>query len=103
MFDVFSERKTRDVLQDTWGHLAPEVGRKYSGDILFTCASDGEIVAINYDFKGLDGGPWLYEDVNEFIGEKASDRGTVYRFTGTYRKCKNGRAIFSGKVKKVKL
>jgi hypothetical protein len=45
------------VLRDTWGHLAPEPGRKYAGTILFTHSEYGDITVIRTDFPGLPDSP----------------------------------------------
>jgi hypothetical protein len=90
------------VLAATWGHLAPEPRKAYTGYIVFTWASyGGSLVTIDANFEGLPDSPWLYEDMDQYVEDHALIEGTVYRFDGTYTKLKNGKGRFSGKVTKL--
>lgn len=105
---------------DTWGHLAPKTGETYEGYILFAHAWNDDFI-IDFDFKGLDGSPWLNDDMYEFIHSRAEEHQSqnikkglqgheifnrneligVYRFDGKYRKFKNGTCSFSGSITKI--
>ena len=91
------------VVASTWGHLAPKPRHKYKGHIVFAKGvypGENNGVVIDWTFGDLIGGPWFYDDVHDFVSkivEKKPD-GAIYRFDGTYMKCKNGAFRFSGKV-----
>jgi len=83
-------------MEATWGHLAPKEDKSYSGFIVFSIACDGLYCLIDYDFKKLDGSPWLYDALQEFVGDNAKEHGKVYRFDGTFRNFE-----FDGTVKEI--
>ena len=60
---------------------------------MFCHASDGDLCPIDYDFIGLDGSPWLYDAIIDFIDGNAKVQGKVYRFDGTFRNY-----VFDGEV-----
>jgi len=102
--DAFAEHEARyraAVMEATWGHLAPEPRRVYTGYILFAYGAYGGIVPIQCEFDGLNNSPWFFDDLIEYIDQYVEQRGvkgSVYRFDGTYVKFKNGGCRFSGKV-----
>ncbi|MDE4297168.1 hypothetical protein PXK56_18445 [Phaeobacter gallaeciensis] len=89
-----------EVLANTWGHLAPQVGRVYSGWVVFTVGCFGDITIIDYELEDLPSSPWFFQDINNFVGEqiekKKIDRGQVWRWDGTFKVLKNGRSRWSG-------
>ena len=73
--DAYGERKYQEVMQDTWGHLAPEPGTKYEGYLTFAhsdYSSQGSII-IEARFEGLDDSPWFFQDLNDYIADKTKD------------------------------
>lgn len=92
LYDGYGERKRQDVLFDTWGHLAPEPGRKYEGWILATYTAFGDVVIIDWNFDDLLGSPWQAEDFDAFmhqtLGRTCNTVG-VYVYHGWYKKFKN--------------
>lgn len=86
------------VLAHTFGHLAPSIRKKYHGTILFTHSAYGQLVLIRADFNGLPDSPWLYDHLNDFVCERATEPGMVYRFDGSYMVFKNGNPSFKGTV-----
>jgi len=92
-----------EVMADTWGHLAPEPGRKYPGHMYFTQSEYRDLISIRSDFGDLPGSPWFFDDQQDFIGMKAVEEGVVYKFTGYYIKFKSGSYRFTGEVREVKL
>lgn len=97
------------VMHETFGHLAVEPGSKpFPGSFLFIYGEYGDFPCIESNFPGVEDSPWFFDAMNEYIWGKikdkgpASEKGRVYRFTGTYRMFKNGVSRFSGKVKKIK-
>ncbi len=99
MFDAYENRKRRDVMQDTWGHLAPKKGRVYKGYMIFAHSSYGDIVLLDANFENLTDSPWLFEAMQDFIGENSKDSG-VYKWEGYYRKLNNGSCCFDGEIKR---
>jgi hypothetical protein len=91
------------VMHNTWGHLAPEPRRDYPGTILFTQTEYGDLVPIRSRFTGLPDSPWFHQHLCDFVADKATEPGVVYRFEGKYMMFKNGNARFSGKVRKVRI
>lgn len=80
----------------TFGGVDPG---QYHGSILFTLAAWGhEYIIIDAKFSGNCGGPELMEDMLDFISEKATKEGIVYKWTGKYTKFKNGNCRFSGRI-----
>lgn len=100
IFDVFSDRKRTEVIEETWGHMRGQKGNVYTGYFLFAVSAfsgDGDVV-IDFEFEDLDSSPWFYEQINSFVFEYADaceDVG-VYRFDGTY--CVDRDNPFEGKV-----
>lgn len=86
------------VMENTWGHLAPERNIAYPGFMIFTLGAWGDYLPIQAEFKGLSDSPWFFDDMLEFIEKRAKKEGTVYRFDGTYR---NHR--FFGRTRKISL
>lgn len=100
MQDAFApvEAANRDnVMQSTWGHLAPKKGKSYKGTIVWAQGCYGNsTTALSVEFKDLDDSPWLYEAVHEFMFAQDTEVGNVYMFTGAFRNYK-----FIGKVKRI--
>lgn len=92
-FAPIEKENKRIVMENTWGHLAPQKNKTYLGFITFCWASDGTLCPIDYDFDGLEGSPWLYDAIIDFIKENAKEQGKVYRFDGTIKNYK-----FKGEV-----
>lgn len=89
------------VIAATFGHLAPEPRKRYPGTILFTQSEYGSLVPIRARFEGLPDSPWFFEHLNDFVADKATEAGAVYRFKGTYMLFKNGSHQFTGSVVKL--
>lgn len=89
------------VISATFGHLAPSVRKKYRGTIVFTHSAYGQLVPIRAEFQNLPDSPWFYEHLQDFVAERASEPGKVYRFDGTYMVFKNGSPSFAGTVREV--
>lgn len=78
------------VLRETWGHLAPEKGRAYPGRLVFAFgvyeSGDLNPTVIACDFGGLDGGPWIYEAIRDFLDQfTPGEAGCIYEWTGTFK------------------
>lgn len=103
IIDAYYDRKKAEVMQDTWGHLRPEPGCKYPGEIVYTLGEYGDITVIRSDFGDFSGGPWFAEDESNFVCDQIEDtpRGSVFRWRGYYQKFKNGRCRFVGKTEQV--
>lgn len=59
--DVFGQRKKHDVMSDTWGHLYPEPGAKYYGEMTIAMGEYGDCVIVKSDFPGLESSPQRHE------------------------------------------
>lgn len=84
------------AMRETWGHLEPTPGRKYSGYILWTHGCHGDIAVINWKLEDLPGSPGFSYDLDEFIGQYNTEKGKIYRFIGSYKRFKNGKCRFYG-------
>lgn len=98
MWEVFApieEKYHEQVIQETWGHLAPEKSKTYSGRIVFAigCLGSDDLnpTTLLFDFKGLEMSPWLYDYLNEFLSDlchrhgRQVEVGGVYEFKGSFR------------------
>lgn len=77
------------VIQNTWGHLAPNKNTTYRGEILF-CKSayrSGSIILIDTKCDELDDSPWIYEAYHEYLNsiDNGLEYGTVYKLSFTMR------------------
>jgi hypothetical protein len=78
------------VMAATFGHLAPAVGRTYTGSILFAHSGYGDgTVPIMAEFDDLPDSPWFYHGMCEYLIEHRvthgdAAEGRVYRWYGTY-------------------
>lgn len=79
------------VKEATWGHLAPIKNKKYKGSIIFAfgCYDSGYLnpTPLSVEFDGLEDSPWLYEAIDDFLGEYsgADKEGKVFRFDGCFK------------------
>ena len=80
-------------------HPIPKVNCYYRGTILFCHAQRGNHpILIRSRFTKLN----IYDShLGDFILSRKTKPGSIYRFEGTYRLCKNGAHQFSGKVRRV--
>ena len=100
IIDVIGERRAKEVMQGTWGHLAPKKGQSYKGYMIYAHSGYGDIVLIDSLFENLSDSPWLYENMQDFIAENG-ERGNIYRWDGHCKTFANGRYRFDGKIKKI--
>lgn len=112
--DVYGARKAAQVMQDTWGHLAPDKGTRYPGYMVIaaSCFGDGSVAIVAWEFGALASSPWTYEETQEFAVDavekmrnrrKDKNRAGVFRFDGYYREFKKGGGRFYGKVRRVRV
>jgi len=47
-FDVLAVTKKKEVMKETWGHLAPKVGILYNGIFIFVESNLSETTMIDY-------------------------------------------------------
>jgi hypothetical protein len=97
MAEVFAPVEARyhaQVLKETWGHLAPIKNRKYNGHITWALGCYGsdnlnptilEAELKGSDGKSLDGGPWLFEAMIDFLHAHSTEEGACFRFDGFFR------------------
>lgn len=91
------------VMEGTWGHLAPEPRRRYDGAIVFAVSyytGQGSMI-VDVDFPGLPSSPWFYEALCDWLDDQEQPEGAVYRFTGSYMRYRNGSSKFTGSIKRV--
>ncbi len=83
--DVYGTRREAEVMQETWGHLAPEPGKTYTGTVVFTNGCFRDLTVITCEFADLPDSPWFYDTLHNWLLDQEPEEGKVYRFTGTYR------------------
>ncbi len=98
--DAYAERKKQDVMQDTFGHLAPKKGQSYKGTMIYAHGEYGDIVLLASDFKKLDSSPWLFDAMQEYLGEHCEEEG-VYKWKGQFTKIHDGTYCFGGKIERL--
>lgn len=98
--DAYAERKKQQVMQETWGHLAPKKGKTYKGYMIWAYGGWGEIVLLAAAFKNLNDSPWLFEAMQEYIGEHLDGEG-IYKWEGHFSKLKKECYCFGGEIKKL--
>lgn len=103
MSPLFAEHEARaraEVLWNTFGHLEAEPGRTYQGWMLFARSAyeSGNVFPIDTGFAGMNGGPFFYEHMNEWLDDNAPKEVGVYRWEGAYRVFKNGGYRFTGRI-----
>ena len=95
-FDALEAGKKVKAMNDTWGHLKPSAGKPYEGFVLFTHSTLGDIDLLDFDFKGLDSSPWLYDDIWTLIDSVKTTEGNLYRWKGFYTQASTGEPVFAG-------
>ena len=98
--DTYAERKHQEGMQDTWGHLAPKKGRSYKGYMIWAYSGYGDITLLDAAFKKLSDSPWLYEAMQEYIGENLDGEG-VYKWLGQFSKVDDDCYCFGGKIERL--
>ncbi len=86
VIDAYAERKRSEVMQDTWGHLAPKQGQKYTGFFTFAVGCYGGLSpeVLSCWFKGLPDSPWFFSALQDYIFTLDMEAGLVYRFDGCF-------------------
>lgn len=86
------------VIHATFGHLAPEENRVYSGSIIFAESAFGDTAVLSYKFDGLLDSPWFAQNLFDFIFKHDCEYGMVYLFSGTYTMDEEGNGTFAGTI-----
>lgn len=81
----------REQIKETWGHLAPVKGRKYTGRISYAvgCFGNDEYnpMALTCELRGLDSSPWFYDAIQQWmqgLPEEQRKPGCVYEWRGHF-------------------
>lgn len=87
------------VMQETWGHLAPKKNKTYRGTILVAvgCYDPLNPTILDCQFKELNDSPWFYEAMQEYLWKQTFEPG-VYRFTGKFKNY-----IFEGSIRELNI
>ena len=97
--DAYGERKKQQVMQSTFGHLAPKEGKTYKGTMIYVHGEFGDIVLLAADFKKLNDSPWLYGAMADYLSEHCEAEG-IYKWTGQMTK-ENDHYFFGGKIERM--
>src|ERR1044072_4784542 len=88
------------VMEATWGHLAPRKNKAYKGNITFAigCYGDDPLnpTILQAEFGELPDSPWLFGALPWVCRAQDTEEAGVYRFDGTFKNYE-----FSGTVRKV--
>lgn len=104
MLDAFAPVEARyraQVLEDTWGHLAPRKNKAYRGHVIFALGcfgSDALNPTVLVCEIGLDGSPWFFDALIDFCHSLGGEEGGVYRWDGAFRNYE-----FTGMVRRLPL
>lgn len=108
VFAPIESKYHAEVTQETFGHLEPKPGSTHEGTILFMSSEYDQVSVISSSFPTLseNGSPQFFDDANDFILENAQQGNPceavgVYRFTGAYHVCENGKTLFTGQIKRI--
>jgi len=103
--NVFSQSKQNEAMNETWGQLRSKPMLKHFGKIYFTYGEYGNVVVIKDCFDTIEGNPWYYNNLMNFINNESNklDQGYAYKFDGSYFETENGEGIFSGNISKISL
>lgn len=89
-----------EVFKATWGHLAPRKNKSYRGHIIFALGCFGDD-ALNPTVLtceiGIEGSPWFFDAMVEFLASLKGEEGAVYRWDGTFRNYE-----FNGSVRRLR-
>jgi len=113
ILDGYIATKKTEVMQNTFGHLYPKPLEVYVGTALVVYDSYGGMTLVFEEFKDgagktLCGADILPSDLLEYITRRVDKKyeqthDHIYRFTGTYKKFKNGNFQCGGKITRVNL
>lgn len=91
-----------EVLKATWGHLAPKQNKVYRGYVVFAVGCFGSDhlnpTAIECELGNLEGSPWFFDALCEFLQSLETEAGGVYRWNGTFRNYE-----FTGTLQRLRL
>jgi|ERR1700728_294464 len=77
------------IMEDTWGHLAPKKNKKYSGHIVWALGCFGSDhlnpTVLDFNLGALNGSPWLFDAMIDFLQDHSTDEGAIFRFDGYFR------------------
>lgn len=83
----------RRVMKETWGHLAPHRNAVYRGRIVYVCGIYGSdhlnptVIFENLTSRTcgqIDGSPWWYDALHDFLRTQENEVGVVYEWTGQF-------------------
>lgn len=80
-FETWEAEEIKREMARTFGHLAPKKNKTYKARIVFTltCYGSYEVIESN-----LPNSPWMFQAEQDFVSDHAKERGTVYKFEGTF-------------------
>lgn len=104
IIDAYSERKAKEVRQDTWGHLKPKPNKKYKGKMLLAYSEySWGLIVVSTEFEGnTANNPWFYDLLMRYIerleDEANLERGKIYKWEGTFVLKTDNSGVFEGKT-----
>jgi hypothetical protein len=95
MADAFAPAEARyraEVMEHTWGHLAPQKNKTYRGHVIFALGCFGSDylnpTVLVCELGNLGSSPWFFDALIEFLQSLGGTAGGVYRFDGAFRNYK---------------
>jgi len=94
------------VMQDTWGHLAPERRKTIPGWITFVTSPFSGCTIVDFEFENTPASPWLAEAMVEYVGNMSRRYDVdkvagMFRWEGTMRMFNNGAFRFGGETRRL--
>lgn len=89
-----------EVMQETWGHLAPESGKIYRGKIMFSFNQYKEAELWGWEMEGLNASPWQFAHFTHLTDVvwdlEIVEAGSLWVFNGSYMVRDDGEWAVSG-------
>ncbi len=77
--DAYGQTKKNDAMQSTWGHMYPEPGAKYYGEMVIAHGDYGDQVIVTSDFPGLDSSPMRFHLEQSIFDHVDTDNGNIFK------------------------
>ncbi len=88
-FEPIDIEYRRQVMGETWGHLAPKRNKKYKVKFWFArSVYNRQGTVIIKSESELPSSPWEYDAIHEMLGEFNLNDGSLYIWEGTFKNYK---------------
>jgi hypothetical protein len=107
--DAFAPSDNRNynvVMQDAFGHLAPERRKAIPGWISFVTSPYSGCTVVDFGFEGTESSPWLAEAIADHVAKLSGryaidDEAGMFRWQGSVTMFNNGAFRFGGETRRL--